>query len=160
MKGWGNRTSCLVKAMICSTSSNCCDSCMSGWSGWVFKLEDIESSPYSPWAKITQTSPNSSGKSSHVTSKPSQTWSLGNPQFLLDAQTMTPNRLEDTQPSKVTSVGSTQEQSLQWCSITLGFVCLGLGFGFSSLDDFRSKSSEDGMLSNDKCRFLLEQPTS
>ena len=30
----------------------------------------------------------------------------------------------------------------------------------SSLDDFRSKSSEDGMLSNDKCQFLSEQPTS
>ena len=30
------------------------------------------------------------------------------------------------------------------------------GFGFSSLDDFRSKSSEDGMLSNDKCQFLSE----
>ena len=29
-----------------------------------------------------------------------------------------------------------------------------------SLDDFRSKSSEDGMLSNDKCQFLSEQPTS
>ena len=27
-------------------------------------------------------------------------------------------------------------------------------FGFSSLDDFHSKSSEDGMLSIDKCRFL------
>ena len=49
----------------------------------------------------------------HVTSKPSQTWSLGDPQFIMDAQTMTPNRLEDTQSSKVTSVGSTQEQSLQ-----------------------------------------------
>uniref|UniRef100_M8BME1 Ubiquitin carboxyl-terminal hydrolase 12 n=1 Tax=Aegilops tauschii TaxID=37682 RepID=M8BME1_AEGTA len=34
------------------------------------------------------------------------------------------------------------------------------GFGFSSLDDFRSKSSEDVMLSNDKCQFLSEQPTS
>ena len=39
-----------------------------------------------------------------------------------------------------------------------GFV--GVEFGFSSLDDFRSKSSEDGMLSIDKCQFLLEQPTS
>ena len=27
-------------------------------------------------------------------------------------------------------------------------------FGISSLDDFCSKSSEDGMLSNDKCQFL------
>ena len=53
------------------------------------------------------------GKSSHVTSKPSQSRSLGDPQSLLDAQTMTPNRLEDTQSSKVTSIGSTQEQSLQ-----------------------------------------------
>ena len=34
------------------------------------------------------------------------------------------------------------------------------GFGFSSLDDSRTKSSEDGMLSNDKCQFLLEQLTS
>ena len=35
-----------------------------------------------------------------------------------------------------------------------GFV--DVGFGFSSLDDFRSKSSEDGLLSNDKCQFLSE----
>ena len=42
-----------------------------------------------------------------------ETYQFGNPKFLLDAQTMTPNRLEDTQSSKVTSVGSTQEQSLQ-----------------------------------------------
>ena len=40
----------------------------------------------------------------------------------------------------------------------LGFVGVWvLGFGFSSLDDFRSKSSEDGLLSNEKCQFLLEQ---
>ena len=38
---------------------------------------------------------------------------------------------------------------------------LGVGvLGFSSLDDFRSKSSEDGLLSNDKCQVLSEQPTS
>ena len=43
------------------------------------------------------------------------------------------------------------------------FGVVGVWFGvlgFSSLDDFRSKSSEDGMLSNDKCQFLSEQPTS
>ena len=73
-----------------------------------------------------------------VTSKPSQTWSLGDQQFLLDAQAMTPNRLEDTQSSKVTSVGSTQEQSLQYAQslLVVGVWVL----GFSSLDDFRLKS--------------------
>ena len=60
-----------------------------------------------------------------------------------------PNRLEEAQSSKVTSVGSTQDQVFRFWV-----------FGFSSLDDFRSKSSEDGMLSNDKCQFLSEQPTS
>ena len=35
----------------------------------------------------------------------------------------------------------------------------GFGFWLSPLDDFRSESSKDGILSIDKCQFLSEQPT-
>ena len=93
-----------------------------------------------------------------VTSKPSKTWSLGDPQFLLDAQTMTPNRLEDTQSSKVTSMVPHRNNLFSDAQSLWGLWVF--GFGFSSLDDFHSKSSEDGLLSNDKCQFLSEQPTS
>ena len=41
---------------------------------------------------------------------------------------MTPNRLEEAQSLKVTSVGSTQDQSLQYAQSFWVCRCLGLGF--------------------------------
>ena len=94
-----------------------------------------------------------------VTSKPSQTRSLGDPQFLLDAQTMMSNRLEDTQSSK----GNKRRFHTGTISSVMlnhfGFV--GVWVWFSSLDDFRSKSSEDGMLSMTSVSFSWSsQPAS
>ena len=52
--------------------------------------------------------------------------SPGNPQWLLDAQNATPNRLEDSQSSSVTSVQITQTGRLKWCLTLFGSGCLGL----------------------------------
>ena len=51
--------------------------------------------------------------------------SPGNPQWLLDAQNATPNRLEDTQSSSVISLQVTQTERLQWCLTLFGSGCLG-----------------------------------
>ena len=150
--------------MIWSTSSNYCDSCMSGWSGWVFKLEDTQSRTHSPHRILFELKSHRPCPTLMVSL---HRWlpnlhKLGHSaiQFLLDAQTMTPNCLEDTQSSKVTSVGSTQEQSLQWCLITLVCRCLVWGFGFFLTWWFSLEVLGGWDALNDKCQFLMEQPTS
>ena len=52
--------------------------------------------------------------------------SPGNPQWLLDAQNATPNRLEDSQSSSVISLQITQTRRLKWCLILPGSGWLGL----------------------------------
>ena len=52
--------------------------------------------------------------------------SPGNPQWLLDAQNATPNRLEDSQSSSVISLQITQTRRLKWCPILSGSGWLGL----------------------------------
>ena len=52
--------------------------------------------------------------------------SSGNPQWHLDTQNGTPNRLEDTQSSSVISLQVTQTERLQWCLTLFGSGCLGL----------------------------------
>ena len=55
-----------------------------------------------------------------------QTSFTGDPQWLLDAQNATPNRLEDSQSSSVISLQITQTRRLKWCLILFGSGWLGL----------------------------------
>ena len=73
--------------------------------------------------------------------------SPGNPQWLLDAQNVTPNRLEDSQSSSVISLQITQTGRLKWWLTLFGFGCLGLypckEFSLSlSLKDFKVGCSQ------------------
>ena len=52
--------------------------------------------------------------------------SPGNPQWLLDAQNATPNRLEDSQSSSVISLQITQTRRVKWCLTLFGSGWLGL----------------------------------
>ena len=70
---------------------------------------------------------------------------------------MTPNHLEDA----VFKGNKRRIHAGLISSVMLNhFGFVGVWVWVSSLDDFSSKSLEDGMLSNDKCPFLSAQPTS
>ena len=81
--------------------------------------------------------------------------SPSNPQWLLDAQNTTPNRLEDSQSSSVISLQVTQTERLQWCLTLFGSGCLGFVLARISL----SKASRWVALKWKKPCTNSEQPT-
>jgi len=80
--------------------------------------------------------------------------SPGNPQWLLDAQNATPNRLEDAQSSSVISLQITQTRRLKWCLTLFGSGCLGFVLARISL----SKASRWVALKQQKPCTNSEQP--
>ena len=81
--------------------------------------------------------------------------SPGNPQWLLDAQNATPNRLEDSQSSNVTSLQITWTERLQWCLTLFGSGCLGFVLARISL----SQMLRGGLLSKRQKPYTnSEQP--
>ena len=85
VKSWGIRTRFLVKTVVDDPVPTDVTVVHLVWSGLVLKPMDTQSRDtqsllWSPWAKNTQSSPKTRGKSSGQTSKPSQTWSPNDPQ--------------------------------------------------------------------------------